>query len=118
MYMINERGERASREVAEKLPVETMRKLRSRLNVEEPDFTLMQELYDAGLFKCPTSGMPIFNPSVCSDALRSAIWRVYCGVATCVNATPADKATEAASVEAALNELKRLILEHAAPKGA
>ena len=32
----------------------------------------MQTLYDAGIFKDPLSGMPIFDPSACAPKLRTA----------------------------------------------
>jgi hypothetical protein len=59
--------------------------LRRGLDPNAPDFTLMQALYDAGFHACPASGMPILNPRVCSNRLRSAIWSTYCGIAATIN---------------------------------
>ena len=34
----------------------------------------MQQLADAGIGVCPTSGMPVLDPSACAPGLRTAIW--------------------------------------------
>ena len=49
----------------------------------------------------------VFNPSACTEEVQHAIWRAYVGVAACVN----NKQDE--DMEDALNELKRLLGEHA-----
>lgn len=75
----------ARRHVASRLSESTIAALQRPLNPEAPDLELMQQLYDAGIGKCPGSGMPVFDPSACSPELREAIWRSYVGVATAVN---------------------------------
>ena len=55
--------------------------LRKPMHVDEPDWSLMQQLSGAGIGVCPTSGMPVLDPAACAHGLRTAIWRAYCGVA-------------------------------------
>ena len=98
----------ARRHVASKLNQSTISALRRPLNVDKPDFALMQHLHDAGIGKCPVSGMPVFDPSACAPALRTAIWRVYCGVASSVNTKQIGQTDEA------IEELQMRLHEHAA----
>ena len=65
-------------------------------------------LSDAGIGVCPTSGMPILDPSACAPGLRTAIWRAYCGVASSVNTK------QMGQTEEALDELQMRLHEHAA----
>ncbi len=67
----------------------------------------MQQLYDAGIGKCPVSGMPVFNPSACSPGLKEAIWRAYCGVAISVDMKQLGRTDEA------LDTLKEQLCAHA-----
>jgi hypothetical protein len=101
----------ARREVASKLR-EAPRALsalrRQELNVDKPDFELMQLLFDAGVSQCPLSGMPIFDPSKCAPKLRTALWKGLCSVAKTVNTT------ELGQVDEALDELREKLHEHAA----
>ena len=97
----------ARRQVASHITERTITALRRPLNSEDPDLELMQQLYDAGIRKCPCSGMPIFNPSACSLELRAAIWRSYVGVATTVNTSALGTTADA------LDELKAQLQEHA-----
>ena len=100
----------ARREVASKLR-EAPRALsalrRQELNVDKPDFELMQLLFDAGVSQCPLSGMPIFDPSKCAPNLRTALWKGLCSVAKTVNTT------ELGQVDEALDELREKLHEHA-----
>ena len=97
----------ARRYVAAHLTVDTISKLRRGIDPSAPpDFDLMQQLYDAGIGKCPCSGMPIFNPSACADGLLTALWRAYCGIATTVNIKKSGATGEL------LDELKRHLREH------
>ena len=68
----------------------------------------MQQLSDAGIGVCPTSGMPVLDPSACAPGLRTAIWRAYCGVASSVNTKQMGQTDEA------LEELQMRLHEHAA----
>ena len=97
----------ARRHVASKLNHASLAALRRPLNPEKPDFAVMQTLYDAGIFKDPLSGMPIFDPSACAPKLRTALWRAYCGVATTVNTRALGNTDEA------LEELITRLREHA-----
>ena len=101
----------ARRDVASKLR-EAPRTLsalrRQELNVDKPDFELMQFLFDAGVGQCPLSGMPIFDPSKCAPKLRTALWKGLCSVATTVNTT------KLGQVDEALDELREKLHEHAA----
>ena len=96
----------ARRHVALHITEETIKSLMSRPDPEKPNLNLMQQLYDAGIGKCPVSGMPVFNPSACSPCLQKAIWRAYCGVATSVNTK------HLGQTDAALDELKAHLREH------
>jgi len=96
----------ARRHVASHLTEDTIVALRRPLNPDKPNFHLMQQLYNAGIGKCPVSGMPVFNPSVCSPGLQRAIWRAYCGVASSANTK------KLGQTDAALDELKAQLREH------
>ena len=96
----------ARRHVALHITEKTISALMSRPDPEKPNLNLMQQLYDAGIGKCPDSGMPVFNPSACSPSLRKAIWRAYCGVANSVNTK------QLGQTDADLNELKAQLREH------
>jgi len=91
--------------VASQLTVPMIRKLRCRPDPSKPDLALMQSLYDAGFLRCPSSGMPVFNPSACAPGLLEAIWGAYCKIADSVN-------TKDATPTEALDGLKRLLDEH------
>jgi len=97
----------ARKRVAASLTDDVISKLRKPLNPAEPDWTLMQSLSDAGINTCPSSGMPVFDPSACSEELGRAIWQSYCCVATGVNKK------DVTDLDEALGELKRLLSEHA-----
>ena len=75
----------ARRHIALHVSDQTIAALRRPLRVDRPDLALMQQLHDAGIVQCPTSGMPIFNPRECTQALQAAIWKAYCGVSKTVN---------------------------------
>ena len=99
----------ARRHVASKLDHASLDALRRPLNPEKPDLAVMQTLHDAGIFKDPVSGMPIFNPSACTPALRTALWRAYCGVATTVNTQRLGNTDEV------LEQLRTQLRKHAGP---
>ena len=101
----------ARRDVARKLmgrprTIDALRRSHNAAN--EPDWSLMQELSDAGIGVSPCSGMPIFDPSVCAPELRTAIWRAYCAVATSVDSKALGQLDEA------LEEMQTRLHEHAA----
>ena len=98
----------ARRAVASKLDHSAIKALRRPMHVDKPDWSLMQQLSDAGLGVCPTSGMPVLDPSACAPALRTAIWRAYCGVADTINTK------ELGTTDEALEELQMRLHEHAA----
>ena len=97
----------ARRAVASKLDHSAIRALRKPMHVDKPDWSLMQQLSDAGIGVCPTSGMPVLDPSACAPGLRTAIWRAYCGVASSVNTKQMGQTDEA------LDELQMRLHEHA-----
>ena len=98
----------ARRAVASKLDHSAITALRRPMHVDKPDWSLMQQLSDAGIGVCPTSGMPVLDPSACAPGLRTAIWRAYCGVASSVNTKQMGQTDEA------LDELQMRLHEHAA----
>ena len=81
---------------------------RSHNAADKPDWSLMQQLSDAGIGVSPCSGMPVFDPSACAPALRTAIWRAYCGVAKSVDSKALGQMDEV------LEELQMRLHEHAA----
>ena len=97
----------ARRAVASKLDHSAIKALRRPMHVDKPDWSLMQQLSDAGIGVCPTSGMPVLDPSACAPGLRTAIWRAYCGVASSVNTKQMGQTDEA------LDELQMRLHEHA-----
>jgi hypothetical protein len=54
----------ARRAVASKLDHRAITALRRPMHVDKPDWTLMQQLSDAGIGVCPTSGIPRSWPSM------------------------------------------------------
>ena len=76
--------------------------LRRAIDAVQPNFELMQQLYDAGLRQCAVSGVPVFDPSAWTTEQRDAIWQVYVGVAAASNGK---EDTERALV-AALDKLR------------
>ena len=96
----------ARRHVALHITDQTISALMSRPDPEKPDLNLMQQLYNAGIGKCPVSGMPVFNPSACAPGLQKAIWRAYCGVAISVNTKQMGRTDEA------LDTLKEQLRAH------
>ena len=98
----------ARRAVASKLDHSAISALRRPMHVDKPDWSLMQQLSDAGIGVCFTSGMPVLDPSACAPGLRTAIWRAYCGVASSVNTKQMGQTDEA------LDELQMRLHEHAA----
>ena len=81
--------------------------LRRPFDVENPDFELMQQLFNAGIRKCPLSGMPVFDPSACTPQLRATLWRHYCGLATTINTK------ELGQTDESLEDLQTQLHEHA-----
>jgi hypothetical protein len=101
--LVNEVAISARRFVASHLTPEMMSTFRRPFKSNSPDYSLMQQLFHAGIGTCPMSGVPVFNPEACTDVKRTAIWRVYCGVATCSKLKTAESvAEELAAVEALL----------------
>ena len=98
----------ARRHVASNITHASMTALRRPLNPENPDFDLMQQLYDAGISQCPFSSMPIFDPSACTPKLQTALWRAYCDVARTVNKRVLGQTDEA------LEELRAQLRDHVA----
>ena len=98
----------ARRHVASKLTDEGIRALRRARDVDKPNWSLMQQLHDAGFKYDPVTSMPVYDPSKCSPKLLSALWRAYCGVADTINTY------ELGQTDQALKELKSRLLEHAA----
>ena len=98
----------ARRHVASKLTDNAIRELRRARRIDKPNWSLMQQLHDAGFKDDPISGMPVYDPSKCSPKLLSALWRAYCGVADTINTN------ELGQTDQALEELKSRLLEHAA----
>ena len=99
----------ARRHVASRLTDDAIAALQRPFNPTKPEsIQLMQQLYDAGIGQCPSSGMPGFNPSACSRELREALWAGYCGAATSINTRVAGH------TDAALNELRERLAEHVA----
>ena len=96
----------ARKKLASRLTADTFTRLRRPLKIDEPDFSLMQQLFDAGIGQCPLSGMPVFDPSTCTPELRDVIWETYCGVAIAVNTKLIG------DTSASMDTLKRLIIEH------
>lgn len=85
----------ARRHVASHLTAQSITALQRPPDVANPDLRLMQELFDAGIGHCPSSGMPVFDPSACSAELRASIWRAYVGVASAVNTKSIGESVEA-----------------------
>ena len=98
----------ARRHVASKLNHEAITALQRARRIDKPNWSLMQQLHDAGFKDDPISGMPVYDPSKCSPKLLSALWRAYCGVADTINTN------ELGQTDQALKELKWRLLEHAA----
>ena len=98
----------ARRHVASKLTDSGIAALQRARRIDKPNWSLMQQLYDAGFKYDPITSMPVHDPSKCSPKLLTALWRAYCGVADTINTN------ELGQTDEALEELKTRLLEHAA----
>ena len=98
----------ARRDVASKLDHSAIKALRKPMHVDKPDWSLMQQLSDAGIGVCPTSGMPVFDPRSMKPGLQKAVWRAFCGVADTINTKQMGQTDEA------LEDLQMYLHEHAA----
>ena len=98
----------ARRHVASNLTDEAIRELRRARRVDMPNWSLMQQLHDAGFKYDPITSMPVYDPSKCSPKLLKALWRAYCGVADTINTN------EFGQTDKALEELKLQLLAHSA----
>ena len=98
----------ARRHVASKLNHSAITALQRARRIDKPNWSLMQQLHDAGFKYDPVTSMPVYDPSKCSPKLLSALWRAYCGVAETINTK------ELGQTDEALEELKARLLEHAA----
>ena len=58
----------ARRHVASNITTTMLRALRRPVHIEKPNWSLMQQLWDAGIGRWPVSHAPIFDPSDCSGA--------------------------------------------------
>ena len=105
-YLMTEAGIEARRQVATNLTPDTARRLQTAPTSDSRDFSLMQELADAGFGRCPMSGVPTFDPSRCSAAKLDATWRVYCSIARSATDTSERIAQEATD---ALDALKQCL---------
>ena len=98
----------ARRHVASKLTDSAITALQRARRIDKPNWSLMQQLHDAGFQYDPISGQPVYDPSKCSPQLLAALWSAYCGVAETINTK------DLGQTEEALEELKSQLLEHAA----
>ena len=98
----------ARRHVASKLTDVAITALQRARRVDKPNWSLMQQLYDAGFKINPITGQCVYDPSNCSPKLLAALWKADGGVADTVNTK------ELGQTEEALEELKSRLLEHAA----
>ena len=98
----------ARRHVASKLTDSAIAALQRARRIDRPNWSLVQQLHDAGFKNDPITGKPVENPSNCSPKLLSALWRAYCGVADTINTN------ELGQTDEALEDLKSRLLEHAA----
>ena len=98
----------ARRHVASKLTDSAIRELRSARSVTKPNWSLMQQLHDAGFKHNPMTGQRVYDPSNCSPKLLTALWKADGGVADTVNTK------QIGETEEALEELQMRLHEHAA----
>ena len=98
----------ARRHVASKFNDDTLRQLRVTRRVDKPNWSLMQQLHDAGFINNPISGQHVYDPSKCSPKLLASLWRADCGVAETINNKQLGQTDEA------LEDLKWRLQEHAA----
>lgn len=77
--------QRARLYAVEHLTPETLQFLRAKPNPQNPNFEAMQQLWDAGIHKDPTSQMPIFNPCAIPLKFRTDLWKAYCGIAVSID---------------------------------
>ena len=98
----------ARRHVASKLTESAIRELRTARRVDKPNWSLMQQLHDAGFKTNPITGQRVYDPSNCSPQLLTALWKADGGVADTVNTKQMGQTDEA------LEELQMRLHEHAA----
>ena len=98
----------ARRHVASKLTDSAITALQQARRIDKPNWSLMQQLHDAGFKTNPITGQRVYDPSKCSPQLLTALWKADGGVADTINTK------ELGQTEEALEELKSQLLEHAA----
>lgn len=98
----------ARRHVASSLNHSAITALQRARRIDKPNWSLMQQLHDAGFKSDPISGMPVYDPSRCSPKLLSTLWRAYCGIADTINTY------ELGQTEDVLEELNSRLHDHAA----
>ena len=98
----------ARRHVASKLTDSAITALQRARRIDKPNWSLMQQLHDAGFKTNPITGQRVYDPSKCSPQLLTALWKADGGVANTINTK------ELGQTEEALEELKSQLLEHAA----
>ena len=85
-YVFTDAGLKARRDVANTMTVQRLEQLRRRPSVDRPDWSGMQEHFDAGLLTCLGSGLPVFNPSGATEAQLTAMWHFFRHLAEALNA--------------------------------
>ena len=85
----------ARRHVASKLTESAIRELRTARRVDKPNWSLMQQLHDAGFKTNPITGQRVYDPSNCSPQLLTALWKADGGVADTVNTKQMGQTDEA-----------------------
>ena len=87
-------GIAARRHAAQSVTVDGLRELR-RPPSAEADWSRMQILSEAGILVCPSSGIPVFDPT----SAPASLWTFFTSLAKALN-TPSEDASTAAAVAA------------------
>ena len=97
----------ARKQIAKHLTKKRLDDMQERPRREEPQFELMQELYDSGIGTCPCSDQPTFDPSKCNQQARQALWGLYCEVADVVNGCEGEQTCTVKVLRSSLESLCR-----------
>ena len=78
------------------MTAERLQELRGKKpDPEAPDFSRMQQHFDAGLLQCLGSRLPVINPRGASVELQQELWRLFCSLADALNSPSAEHSTKA-----------------------
>jgi hypothetical protein len=107
MELITKVARDTRRSIAYHLTPATIKALRTKSDPRNPDIGLMRTLYDSGFKQCIAQGAHLFDPAKCNDAMKLALWKAYCSIAT--TGDDSDSVDVAAALDGLKTEIDKVI---------